>query len=175
MTAVMIILNCWQRFGRRYFWQRLLLGVVTATLGLPALAGQPSASDRAATIVHAGMVSACPALLSGEPARLLGGYTRLSAGRLSPWDQLMIRQVIRRLSLACLHPLSLTAASPILTHHRQDWLDLLSLTVAPVTVTDKTTVPTRQAERFPSSVNPTCHGWRTAARAIRAGPDTLLS
>jgi secretion monitor len=88
------LLTRWRQFGRRYFWPHLLLGMVAASLGLPALSNSHETATPQkrppATTIRIKLISPSWRCWSQSPAQFTVDY----------WHQHAIRTVIRHLSFA---------------------------------------------------------------------------
>ncbi|WP_033575434.1 secA translation cis-regulator SecM [Dickeya chrysanthemi] len=161
------ILNRWRQFGRRYFWPHLLLGMVAATLGLPA---NFTESRDAATEPNSA------AAISRQNVSYFN-LTDLAAlkdsRRRSPfsndfWHQHAIRTVIRHLSFAFTPPVTVIEAADVSRLHHQVLLETLNALLTRE-VTPQNAVCTDQV---PTYCLPSHHTglWLAQVQGIRAGP-----
>ncbi|MBP2848457.1 MULTISPECIES: secA translation cis-regulator SecM [Dickeya] len=162
------ILNRWRQFGRRYFWPHLLLGMVAATLGLPA-----NFAESRDTATEPNSASAF-----SRPNVSYFNLTHLAAlkdsRRRSPfsndfWHQHAIRTVIRHLSFAFTPPATIIeAAEASRLHHHQVLLETLNALLT------REAAPQRIAstELAPTYFSPSHHTglWLAQVQGIRAGP-----
>jgi secretion monitor len=170
--AVTGIFTRWRQLGIRYFWPHLLLGMVAASFGLPALSnnsGHSTPSETAASNAERRIAVRFDSL-----ALLQQENSRRASFSVDYWHQHAIRTVIRHLSFA-LTPQTLPAAkaSSSLQEQHLALLDTLS-----ALLTQPRKLPLTSSLQTDAAPESGGHGysvihWLNQTQGIRAGPADL--
>lgn len=164
--AVTGIFSRWRQFGRRYFLPHLLLGMVAAGLGLPAL---NNSTDRAAPSENATLRAERLIAVNLNNLVLLQENNRRASFTVDYWQQHAIRTVIRHLSfvLAPSATPPVQATLPLQAHHTA-LLDTLSVLLTQERPLEITSV--HQKVNFAPALTFSIPYWLSRVRGIRAGP-----
>ncbi|WP_409308166.1 secA translation cis-regulator SecM [Pectobacterium sp. B1J-3] len=163
------ILNRWRQFGRRYFWPHLLLGMVAASLGLPASLNEAqdvaSLPNSTSSVSRQNSVS----LNLTDLVALKEAHRRSSFG-VDYWHQHAIRTVIRHLSFALTTPQQIhSQQNDELQPHSLMLIDTLNALLTREEKRPFTVNPIGPIS-FPSSTFHQPGLWLAQTQGIRAGP-----
>lgn len=160
------IFSRWRQLGRRYFWPHLLLGMVAASLGLPAYAqsSEPTANDSPISSLFVGNVVHFDHLIRLQESARRPNFN------VDYWHQHAIRTVIRHLSFSMTPPAQAEAdqAVPLAAQKLALIGSLQALLTTPaqsLTVVEPQKNPRPSAPHIHSSAD-----WHSAIHGIRAGP-----
>lgn len=160
------IFSRWRQLGRRYFWPHLLLGMVAASLGLPACAqnSEPKANDSPIISLFVGNVVHFDHLIRLQESARRPNFN------VDYWHQHAIRTVIRHLSFSMTPPAQAEAdqAVPLAAQKLALIGSLQALLTSPaqsLTVVEPQRNLRHNEPQILSSAD-----WQAAIHGIRAGP-----
>lgn len=171
MNKVSGIFTRWQQLSRRYLWPHLLLGMVAASFGLPALNNSTEAGASAETTTS-NINRVTPIRL--DSLALLQDTNRRTSFSVDYWHQHTIRTVIRHLSFAMAPqatPVAVAESLPLQVQHLA-LLDTLSALLTQKNLpTDHPMPGTAFSRESLDLFLPT--DWISLVQGIRAGPHRL--
>ncbi|MBA0037158.1 secA regulator SecM [Pantoea sp. BIGb0393] len=164
--VVIGIFSRWRQLGRRYFWPHLLLGMVAASLGLPACAqsSEPTANDSPISSLFVGNVVQFDHLIRLQESARRPNFN------VDYWHQHAIRTVIRHLSFSMTPPAQAEAdqALPLAAQKLALIGSLQALLTSPAQ--PLTVVEPQQNLRHSEPQIHSSADWQAAIHGIRAGP-----